>query len=234
MVLKEVSKIGYDGIEFAGYYNKSPQELKKMLDDLNLKVAGTHLGINTLLGDELKKTVEFNQILGNKYLIVPGLPEEMRSSNAKWLETAKLFNQISYEVGKAGLYVGYHNHHIEFEKKEGNETPFDVFFQNTDTRVLMQFDVGNAMHAGITNDDVSKIIKSYPKRALTIHAKEYSSKNDKALVGEREVNWRDFIKLCSSIGDTEWYIIEQESYAFPPLKCIKKCYDNLRKIADSI
>jgi len=54
--------MGYEGVEFAGYYNLGAKEIKKILDDFNLKVAGSHLGINTLLGDELKKTVEFNSI----------------------------------------------------------------------------------------------------------------------------------------------------------------------------
>ena len=53
--VKAVSEMGYDGVEFAGYYNYSAEELKKILEDLNLKVAGTHIGIDTLLGDELEK-----------------------------------------------------------------------------------------------------------------------------------------------------------------------------------
>ena len=33
-VLKAVAKMGYEGVEFAGYYNTPATELKKMLDDL--------------------------------------------------------------------------------------------------------------------------------------------------------------------------------------------------------
>jgi hypothetical protein len=35
--------MGYEGVEFAGYYNRIAEELRKMLDDLVLKVAGTHM-----------------------------------------------------------------------------------------------------------------------------------------------------------------------------------------------
>ena len=231
--LKEVAKIGYEGVEFAGYYEKSAQEIKKMLDDLNLKVAGTHIRIDTLLGDELKKTIEFNRIIGNKYLIVPGLPEEMRSSKEKWIETAKLFNKISEEVRKEGMYVGYHNHTFEFQEIDG-EYPWDTFFKNTASEVIMQLDTGNAMKGGVKSDELIEIIRRYPKRAITVHLKEFSSKNDKAILGEGEVKWKEFLKVCNKIGNTDWYIIEQESYAYPPIECIKKCYENLKQILEEI
>ena len=33
--LAQVSKIGYKGVEFAGYYDRSAKELRKMLEGLN-------------------------------------------------------------------------------------------------------------------------------------------------------------------------------------------------------
>lgn len=232
-VLKEIAKIGYEGIEFAGYYNKNPKELKKMLNDLNLKVAGTHISVNTLLGDELKKTVEFNIILDNKYLIVPHLPENMRNSKAKWIETANIFNDISRKLISEKMYVGYHNHAIEFQKIDG-EYPWDIFFRNTDKRVVMQLDTGNAMHGGISSEELIEIIHRYPGRALTVHIKEFSTKNNKALVGEGDINWERFIKACNEKGNTEWYIIEQETYLYPPMECIKRCYENFKRIIDKL
>ncbi len=93
--LAAVAKMGYAGVEFAGTYDRSAKELRTMLDDLGLKCCGTHIRIDTLLGDALPATVEFNQILGNKYLIVPGLAEEYRNSRAAWLRTAGIFNEIA-------------------------------------------------------------------------------------------------------------------------------------------
>src|SRR5439155_26936377 len=75
-----VAKMGYAGVEFAGYYDRSAAELRKLLDDHSLRCAGTHTGLNTILGDELDRTIEFNRTIGNRYLIVPGLPKERRDS----------------------------------------------------------------------------------------------------------------------------------------------------------
>jgi len=227
--LKAVANMGYDGVEFAGYHGRSAEELRKLVDDLGLQVAGTHIGIDTLLGDELEKTVEFNRALGNRFLVVPALPEERRNSKAAWLETAGLMNEIAEKVEAEGMLVGYHNHAIEFQPVNG-DLPWDVFFGATVPDVVMQLDTGNAMHGGVSSDGILEILKRYPGRAVTVHLKEFSSTDEKALIGEGDTKWKDFFSLCETIGGTEWYIVEQESYAYSPLECVKRCIDNLREM----
>jgi len=221
-----VGKMGYDGVEFAGYYDRSAKDLRKLLDDNGLVCCGTHTGMETLLGDNLAKTIEFNKTIGNKYLIVPGLPEKNRSSHQAWLDSAKLFNELAEKVKPQGMLVGYHNHGVEFQAMDG-ELPWDTFFGNTNKDVVMQLDIGNAMSGGA---DPLPYLYRYPERAVTVHIKEFSKTNDKALIGEGDVPWKAFFALCKAVGNTEWYIIEQESYAFKPLECADRCLKNLRKM----
>jgi sugar phosphate isomerase/epimerase len=225
-VLSAVAKMGYVGVEFAGYYNYSAKDLRKVLDDLGLKCCGTHTGINTLLGAELARTIDFHRTLGNKFLIVPGLPEERRNSRKAWLETAKLFNELSEQVKAHEMQVGYHNHSIEFQPMDG-ELPWDTFFGNTRSEVIMQLDTGNAMHG---KADPLPFLKKYPRRAITVHLKEYSATDNKALIGEGEVKWKEVFDSCEIIGGTQWYIVEQESYAYPPMDCVKRCLENLKRM----
>jgi len=224
--LAQVAEMGYQGVEFAGYYGYEAKELRKMLDDLGLACCGTHIRLPTLLGDELPGTIEFNLTLGNKYLIVPGLAEERRNSRAAWLETAGIFNDVAANLKPHGLLTGYHNHYIEFSPMDG-ELPWDTFFGNTRQDVIMQLDTGNARHGG--GDPIS-FLKRYPGRAITVHLKEYSATNDKALIGEGDEDWEQVFDICESIGNTEWYIVEQESYAYAPLECVAKCLENLRQM----
>ena len=226
--LSRVSKMGYEGVEFAGYYEKEAKELKKILDDLSLRAAGTHTGIDTLLGDELEKTIEFNSILGNKFLIVPGLPEEHTNSSEAWLKTADLFNEISEKVKPSGMKVGYHNHWVEFKSMPGG-IPWNIFFGRANNDVVMQLDTGNGMRGG---GDPVEVLKKDAGRAATIHLKEFSSTNDKAILGEGEVNWDEVLNLCETTGKTEWYIIEQESYAYPPIDCVELCLKNLKTMLE--
>jgi len=224
--VKAVAHMGYAGVEFAGYHGRSAAELRQMLDDLGLKACGTHTGIETLLGDELPKTIEFNHTIGNKFLIVPGLPEEYRNSRAAWRQTAQLFNELAEKARRAGMRVGYHNHTIEFQPMEG-ELPWDTFFGTTRPEVVMQFDTGNAMHGGA---DPVPFLERYPGRATTVHLKEFSKQGKPASVGEGDVPWQRVFELCETTGGTEWYIVEQEVYAMPPLECVKRCLENLRKM----
>jgi len=221
-----VAKMGYKGVEFAGYYDRTAGQLRKMLDDNGLVCCGTHTGLDTLLKDNLARTIEFNQTLGNKYLIVPGLPGKYRSSHQAWLDTAKLFNELAEKVKPHEMLVGYHNHSIEFTAMDG-ELPWDTFYGNTRKDVIMQIDVGNAIHGGA---DPLPYLYLYPGRAITVHVKEFSKTNKKALIGEGDVSWKAFFALCKAVGQTEWYIVEQESYAYPPLECVERCLRNLRKM----
>src|SRR2546421_12207095 len=63
-MLAAVSKIGYKGVEFAGYHGRTAAELRKMLDDNGLVACGTHTPFDTVKGDKLKETVEFNRTIG--------------------------------------------------------------------------------------------------------------------------------------------------------------------------
>ncbi len=222
--LKAVAEMGYEGVEFAGFYGRSARELRTMLDDLGLQVAGAHILLDMLLGDQLAATVEFHRELGNRFLIVPWIPEERRNSRQAWLDTAQTFNEIAERLAPEGMYVGYHNHHVEFTPIDG-ELPWDIFFGNTRQEVVMQLDLGNAMRGG---GDPIPFLECYPGRALTIHLKEYSASDPKAIIGEGDVQWEKVFELCESVGGTQWYIVEQESYAYPPLECVERCLQSLK------
>ena len=67
--LAKLAALGYKGVEFAGYpQGRDAKAVRKMLDDNGLKAVGTHIGLNTMQGDALKATIEFNQIIGNTRL----------------------------------------------------------------------------------------------------------------------------------------------------------------------
>ncbi len=224
--LAEVAHMGYDGVEFAGYHGYSAEELRSLLDQVGLKCCGTHIRLDTLLGDELPKTVAFNKTLGNKFLIVPGLSEERRNSREAWQGTARIFNDIAKRLRPHGMHTGYHNHHIEFQPMDG-ELPWDTFFGGTVEDVVMQLDTGNAREGGA---DPAAFLLKYPGRALTVHLKEYSATNPSAAVGDGDEDWAKIFELCETIGKTEWYIVEYEVPGVPAMTAVAKCVDNLRKM----
>jgi len=225
-VIAAVGKMGYEGVEFAGYHGKKAEELRKMMDDAGLKCCGTHTGFNTILGDQLKGTIEFNKTLGNKFLIVPGLPGKYTGSKAGWLEVAKIFNDASQKAGEQGMIVGYHNHSVEWKKLEG-DLGWDIFAGATKPEVSLQVDFGNAMHGG---GDPIAALKKWPGRAKTVHLKEYSK--TKAVIGDGEVDWKTVFSICESTAGTEWYIVEDEAgdKTRTPLQRVEQSLKNLKKM----
>jgi len=224
-VIQAVAKMGYQGVEFAGYYGRKAEDLRKLLDDNGLKCCGTHTGLNTLLGDAFQATVEFNKTLGNPYLIVPGLPKEKFASKQTLVDTGKLFGELAAKAKPLGMFVGYHAHGGDFKKFDG-ETAWDILFSNAGEDAVMQMDIGNCIGGG---GDPYATLKKFPKRSATVHLKEHGGKKG-AVVGEGEVKWDEVFKICESTGGTKWYIVEQESYDGPPLDSVRRCIENLRKM----
>jgi len=224
-VLKAVAQMGYEGVEFAGYYGRQAEELKKLLDENNLRCCGTHLSLNTLLGDELQKTIAFNKTIGNPYLIVSYMGEDRLGTVEKIQETAKLFTELSEKVRPERMWVGYHAHGGDF-KKLGDKTIWEIFFSSVGPNVLMQLDIGNCLGGG---GDPYAMLRQFPGRSATIHLKEHGGKPG-APVGEGEVKWAEVFQLCESTGNTRWYIVEQEAYDAAPLDSVKKCLENLKKM----
>ena len=225
-VLAAIAKMGYAGVEFAGFYGHDAATVKKLLDDNGLQCAGAHVGIDTLLGDELDKSIAFHQTIGNKYLIVPHLPDKYRDTEDNLRETCATMNTVAALLEPHGMQTGYHNHTFEFHPfTEGGPLIWDIFFGSTASNVIMQFDTGNAMHA---DAEALPFLQRYPGRATTVHLKEFSKTNDKALIGEGEVPFKAIFDVCETTGGTKWYIVEQESYPTSPLESIDKCLQNLK------
>ena len=222
--LKIIGQIGYKGVEFAGYYGKKAEELRKMMDDNGLVCCGTHTGLGTLLGDEFKKTVEYNKILGNKFLIVPSGLEQALETKAGALITAQLMNELADKAAEHGMLVGYHAHAGDV-KKVDDTTPWDRFFSQTKKTVVMQVDTGNCLSGGA---DPVELTKRYPGRATTVHLKTHGGNRD-TVIGDDKVKWADFFEACEKVGGTEWYIVEHET-GINPFESIKGCFEGLKKL----
>jgi sugar phosphate isomerase/epimerase len=225
--LADVAKMGYEGVECAGYYKLKADELHKILDQNGLKCFGTHTSLTSLTGDALKATVEFNKTLGNRLLIIPSLPRANIASVTAMIDTAKLLTDLSGQLKEFGMRVGYHNHNVEF-KPVADRIPWEVVFSNAGPDVIMQLDINHCIDGG---SDPVAILKKFPHRTLTIHLTEHGGPAG-AVIGEGTVPWKEIFELCETICDTEYYIVEQEKYkeGVPSMESVRLCLENLRKM----
>ena len=219
-MLETVSQIGYKGVEFAGYHGRTAQQLRQMLDDNGLVACGTHTPYESVLPDKLKETIEFNHVIGNKFLIVPSMTAH---SKQEWLDKAKQFNDLSEQVKPEGMWVGYHAHAHDFEKFDG-ETAWDLFFGHTKPDVIMQLDTSNCRDGGA---DPLAVLQKYPGRARSIHVKANGG-GPEAVIGEDKIDWTAVFAFCESRGGTQWYVLEHET-SKDPVGAVKRSFEALKK-----
>ena len=224
--LQKVADMGYDGVEFAGFFEHDPEELGEMCEDLGLGIAGAHVQVTAIQESEIQATIDDMLALGNDYIVVPGLPDEYRNSVEAWESTAELFNVAVEKITQEELELGYHNHAHEFEPLEG-EIPWDVLMSNTREDVFGQLDIGHCIRAG---QDPALYLEKYAGRSLTVHVKDFDPDNEDVLVGEGVADWNLLFQLCEDVGGTEWYIIEQEHYPVPPIEAVETCLKNVKKM----
>lgn len=220
--IKLTAESGYDGIEFAGFFDTPASELKKVMDDNGIEACGSHTGIN-LLEDELEKTAEYSLMIGNEYIIVPSLPEHMRNSRDSWMRTALMFNSFNEKLKTYGMKLGYHNHAFEFEKFDG-DCGYDIFAENTSGDILLEIDTYWVAYPG---EDPVGYVKKYRDRLELIHLKDMAGKGESTEIGCGSL---DFPAIVRAADMTEWFIVEQEHFRMPMEESIKISSDYLKGI----
>ncbi|MBI5705374.1 MAG: sugar phosphate isomerase/epimerase [Armatimonadetes bacterium] len=227
-VLAKVAKMGYQGVEFAGFHGHSAEAVKSALQSSGLQVAGSHTGIGVLGPDKLDETLAFMETIGCKYVIVPGIPEEKRNSPEACLATAEEFTALAETLEARGFRAGYHCHHGDIVPLSNGETAWYMIAEHTPDSFVMQYDTANGMSGGA--DPVQPIL-DFPGRGETVHLKEWAGAHGAALIGEGQVPWQQVFEACESVGGTRWYIVEHEDESLmPPMEAVDKCLQNLRRM----
>ena len=164
--LKQLSEIGYDGVELLGNNtNGLPfEDYKNLLADLNLKVISSH----NLHSDD---DYEFAAKLGLKYAVFGGC-DALRDED-KLKAKCDEYNEIGSKAAEFGLKALMHNHGEEFcwmnEDTKENRI-FDFIAEHTDPDLVgFELDAGWVVRAGL---DPVEYINKYAGRMPLIHMKE--------------------------------------------------------------
>jgi sugar phosphate isomerase/epimerase len=208
--LKKVAEIGYVGAEPWGYRGDKlewmgvpAKELRAMFDDNGLACCGMHLATDALLGDNLARTIELNQILGNKYLIIAADKGRMSALDTI-AELAGILNDVAAKLKPLGMLTGYHAHPFDFVRF-GDETAWEILFSSTGQDVVMQMDVGNCANG---DGDPIAMLEKYPGRAKSVHLKDYGGPAG-SVIGEGVADWDTIFRLCDTLHLPEWYVVEE-------------------------
>ncbi len=197
--LEEIKKIGYDGVEFAGYFGADADAIKAKLDEVGLVAVGGHIGLDDFKEDKLAETIEFQNTLGVKAIGVGGAPH---STMEEAVNTGDVLgNAQKYAMEKYGMKVYYHNHCEEFKPLENGQLPIDVIGD----RCSLEIDTYWSFHAG---EDNYKLITEKKDNIVHLHVKDGIDGKPKAL-GEGNCDIPAVVKAAKDIG-MEWLIVEND------------------------
>lgn len=227
--VRKVAKMGYHGVQFAGFFNTPAKELKQVMDETGIIAAGSHMGYETLQKEKLGATLNYNYEIGNDLIICPGLPGEFHEHADGYKRAAEFFNEVGEACRGEGFTFGYHNHGFDFDKING-QTKFDILFGNTDpSLVKIELDCYWATHAGI---DPWKIIEKYQERCVSLHIKDMKRVGDQKVsteIGGGELDIAGLLKVGEQCG-TRWFTVEQEDFERDPMESAEINVRNLKQI----
>lgn len=161
--LKKIADIGFKGVEFAGFHNMSPKDLKACLADLGLQVASSHMPMPN--DENAAELIDQCQTLGITKLITgPGGPIDTTEHVMACVERQK--RAVSLLKG-TGISFGLHNHWLEFRAVEG-AFPEDTMLQQVDG-LIAELDVYWIQVGG---PDPVKTVARLKDRAPLLHIKD--------------------------------------------------------------
>ena len=223
--LAKVAGAGYKEVEFAGYFDRKPQDVKAILDRNGLAAPSTHTDYPSLSEDKLSKVIEVSHTIGHQFIVNPWIDEEMRKEPDIWKRVAATFNRAGEMTKKAGIQFAYHNHHFEFVPQNGTR-PIETILKECDPKLVkIELDLCWITVAGA---DPLTYFSRYPGRFPLVHVKGLKRVPegdppvpfDKAIpqitdVGNNDiVNWQRIFAKAQQAG-IQHYFVEHDQPAAP-------------------
>jgi len=226
--LEKVAEIGYKGVQFAGFFNQSSKNVKEKMDELGIHCTGAHVSYD-LLRNELDQTMKYHEELGNDTIILPWVPEELRSKAEDYERLAEFLDKTGEILYTRGFTLGYHNHDFEFDIFNGM-SGLDIIFENTDSNHLkMELD---CYWVSYTGNNPMEVMEKYKDRCVSLHIKDMKKTDNGAVsteLGTGMLPLANYMKKGKEIG-VKMFIVEQEHFTKNPLECAQTNLQHIKQL----
>lgn len=251
--LKAVKEMGYDYVEFAGYFGKSAEEVRALLDKYSLSCISVHQGYEVFL-DDPEGNVNYLKTIGAKFCAIPWMDVAKHKGNAVFEQTVREITQVAELLNKNDIQMLYHNHDFEFRMFEGKYL-LDWLYETIPSDLLKpELDTCWVKYAG---EDPCAYLEKYSGQVDVVHLKDFTCKElakgpAYALIDntgkeqktdnkeENEFQFRpvgqgmqDFKTILESAdkAGADYVIVEQDQwYDGDSLECAKQSRDYLREL----
>ena len=248
-VLGTLKELGYDGVEFAGFYGHSAEEVKALLEKHGLVAISSHVPF-ALIEADMFGTIAYHQAIGCKFIAIPYLDDQTRPGAKGFAKTLAAIYRFAGLMNEAGMTLLYHNHDFEFITM-CEQYGLDFLYDAVPASLLKtEIDICWVKYAGL---DPAAYIRQYAGRTPVVHLKDFVGGKDGAtpygLIGldeneKKEPSAFEFRPVghgCQDVasvltagieGGAEWFVVEQDMPApgSTPLADAKKSIDSLKKL----
>jgi sugar phosphate isomerase/epimerase len=223
--LAKVAGIGYREVEFAGYFDRSPKNVKASLDRAGLVSPSAHFN-SSFLGDKWPGALESAGVIGQQYVVCSSVEEKLRQQPGAWPRIAEMFNQAGESARKAGIQFAYHNHSFEFTPVDG-KLPYDILLDGTDPNLVkMEMDLYWTVNAGA---DPLAYFNRYPGRFALVHVKgRDKSGNMTQVAADNSIDWKALFAQSEKAG-IRHYFVEHDNPQVP-MDSIRASFAYLRDL----
>jgi sugar phosphate isomerase/epimerase len=224
--LERVAAIGYDEVEFAEYFDRTPEQVRGELSRLGLRAPSTHFPFQTL-DDGWERALDNASTMGHSYVVVPWIPLEARRTLDGWKRIAEQFNRAGAAARSAGLRFAYHNHDFEFARLDG-QIPFDLLIAETDPALVsFQLDLYWIVKSGF---DPLAYFERHPGRFPSVHVKDSAGPPDHRMVdvGQGSIDFPLVLARAAHSG-TAHFFVEHDQPA-DPFSSIRTSYEYLASL----
>ncbi|MES1199336.1 MAG: sugar phosphate isomerase/epimerase [Pseudomonadota bacterium] len=218
--LQQIRTIGYDEVEFAGYFNNSPRQVKQMLAEIGLSAPSAHVA-RDLLRDHALQTLEAAAEIGHKWIVFPWMPPEERTPD-QFRAWADVCNRFGEQARAYNIGLAYHNHDFEFQTVDGHRL-YDILLERTDPALVhFETDLYWLKKGGV---DILPFLTEHHARVSMCHVKDMDRDGNMADVGAGTI---DFVEIFRRIP-FEHYFVERDD-APDPIASATASYGATRRL----
>lgn len=220
--LARVAEIGFQEVEFAGYFGHSPEQVRAALARSGLAAPSAHVPLES--GDAWQATLDAARVMGHRYVVLAWIPPEQRRTLDDYRRLAARLNRAGAAATAAGLRLAYHNHDFELTPL-GESVPYDLLLAETDAaHVAFEMDIYWVVKAG---GDPLAYLARHPGRFPMVHAKDASAAPERRMmdVGSGTIDFRTILARGTAAGVRHVFVEHDEPAE--PLASARASYEHL-------
>ena len=236
--LKAVAAMGYQGVEFAGLFGHSADEVRGLCEKYGLTPISAHVPYTDMVEDT-DKTMATYAAIGCYH----------NESYEAFIAHVKMLGEAAK---KHGMTLLYHNHDFEFEKMDNGEYRLVNLYNDVPASLLeTQLDL---CWVNVGGENPAAFLRRYDGRTPVVHLKDFAGhKSDKmyALIGvddgaqsdetQAEFELRpvgygvqkvpEILEAATASG-AQWIVVEQDepSMGKTPMECAAMSREYLKTL----